>query len=156
MSITVNALVTGLIIFKLFNVYREVKSTSDDHTLGATGGSRIRTVIFMLIKSGMMLFSIQLALFVVTIALTNITDKVFDIIVAIYQMLNGIMPTIMVVRVSMGSSFHDKQSMIQSTSTAGSLRLAANNPNPIPEMGGVDIVNRDNDGLSDEIQMVDR
>jgi hypothetical protein len=66
------------------------------------------------------------------------------------------MPTIMVVRVSMGSSFHDKQSMIQSTSTAGSLRLAANNPNPIPEMGGVDIVNRDNDGLSDEIQMVDR
>jgi NADH:ubiquinone oxidoreductase subunit K len=90
MSITVNALVTGLIIFKLFNVYREVKSTSNDHTLGATGGSRIRTVIFMLIKSGMMLFSIQLALFVVTIALTDITDKVFDIIVAIYQMLNVI------------------------------------------------------------------
>ncbi|KAF8804281.1 hypothetical protein BYT27DRAFT_7194554 [Phlegmacium glaucopus] len=72
-------------------------------------------------------------------------------------MLNGITPTIILVRVSMGLSFHDKESMIESS--VGSLRFADNNPNPNPEMGDVDIGNRDDDiGIrpNDDIQMVDR
>ncbi|KAF8814281.1 hypothetical protein BYT27DRAFT_7179604, partial [Phlegmacium glaucopus] len=58
MSMTVNALVTFLIVFKIFRVYREIKSTSDDQSLGATAGSKIRAVIFIIIESGMILFSI--------------------------------------------------------------------------------------------------
>ncbi|KAF8797791.1 hypothetical protein BYT27DRAFT_7343968 [Phlegmacium glaucopus] len=149
MSMTVNALVTGLIIFKIFNVYREVKSVSDDQTSGATGGSNIRSVIFVLIESGMILFSIQLARLVVIIY--NDVEA-YGIIVFIHQMLNGITPTIILVQVStgMGLSFHDKESMIEST--VG--RFVAANPNSIPETGDVGIVNRDDDvgvRLSDDI-----
>ncbi|KAF8797341.1 hypothetical protein BYT27DRAFT_7344213 [Phlegmacium glaucopus] len=156
-SMTVNALVTGLIIIKIFNVYCEVKPTSDDQTLGVTGGSKIRTVIFVLIESGMILFSIQLARLVVTIVTTDTALKAYDIIAYIHQMLNGITPTIILVRVSMGLSFHDQESMIESS--VGSLRFATNNPNPVPETGDVDFVNRDDDigiRISDDIQMVDR
>ncbi|KAF8814274.1 hypothetical protein BYT27DRAFT_7156949 [Phlegmacium glaucopus] len=159
MSMTVNALVTGLIVWKIFNVYRQVKSAeSDDQTLRVTGGSKIRTVIFVLIESGMILFSIQLARIVVTILPeTDTVNKAYGIIVYIHQMLNGITPTIILVRLSMGLSFYDKESMIESS--VGSLRFADNNPNPNPETGDVDIVDRDDDirlRISDEIQMVDR
>ncbi|KAF8801244.1 hypothetical protein BYT27DRAFT_7198605, partial [Phlegmacium glaucopus] len=47
------------------------------------------------------------------------------------------------------------ESMIEST--VGSLRFAANNPNPVPETGDVDIVNGDDDigiRLSDDIQIL--
>ncbi|KAF8811430.1 hypothetical protein BYT27DRAFT_7252797 [Phlegmacium glaucopus] len=42
-SMIVNALnlVTFLIVFKIFRVYREIGSTSEDQSLGATGGSKI-------------------------------------------------------------------------------------------------------------------
>ncbi|KAF8810622.1 hypothetical protein BYT27DRAFT_7186141 [Phlegmacium glaucopus] len=83
------------------------------------------------------------------------TNETFSII--IHQMLNGITPTIILVRLSMGLSFHNQESMIESS--VGSLRFADNNPNPNLEMGDVDIVNRDDDigiQISDDIQMVDR
>ncbi|KAF8811378.1 hypothetical protein BYT27DRAFT_7070094, partial [Phlegmacium glaucopus] len=129
-SMTVNALVTFLIVFKIFKVYHEVKSATDDKILGGTGGSKIRTVIFIVIESGMVLFSIQLARLVATIFLT--TDAGLDsfyIIISIHQMLNGITPTIILVRASMGLSFHDKESMIESS--IGSLHFATNNPDSI-------------------------
>ncbi|KAF8811291.1 hypothetical protein BYT27DRAFT_7336320 [Phlegmacium glaucopus] len=156
MSMTVHALVTGLIVWKIFKVYREVKSAeSDDQTLGV---SKIRTVIFVLIESGMMLFSIQLARLVVFILpATDTVNEAYDVIVGIHEMLNGITPTIIQVRVSMGLSFYDQESMIESS--VGSLRFADNNPNASPETGDVDIGNRDDDigiRLSDDIQMVDR
>ncbi|KAF8808231.1 hypothetical protein BYT27DRAFT_7189166 [Phlegmacium glaucopus] len=140
MSMIVNALVTGLIIFKIFNMYREVKSTSVDQTLGLTGGSKIRTVIFILIESGMVLFSFQLARLVVTVFQTmDATIKASYIMVNyIHQMLNCITPTIILVRISMELSFHDKEST-ESTSSVGSLRFAAN-PNLISETGDVGIV----------------
>ncbi|KAF8815784.1 hypothetical protein BYT27DRAFT_7333758 [Phlegmacium glaucopus] len=156
MSMTVNALVTCLIVFKIFKSYYDVKS---DQSLGATtSGSKIRTVMFILIESGVILFSIQLARLVATIfKVTDAGYKAFYIIVPIHQMLNGITPTIILVRVSMGLSFHDKESLIEST--IGSLRFAANNPNSISETETEDvgIVNRDHDigvGQSDDIEMV--
>ncbi|KAF8803982.1 hypothetical protein BYT27DRAFT_7259438 [Phlegmacium glaucopus] len=153
MSITVNALVTGLIIFKIFIVYREIKSisASDDQTLGVTVGSKTRTVILILFESGMVLFSIQLARILSTVLPTEASTKAYQIIVGIHQMLNGITPTIILVRTSMGLSFYEREPMIEST--VGTLRFAASNPNSVPEMGDVDIVNRDDERLSDDIQM---
>ncbi|KAF8815470.1 hypothetical protein BYT27DRAFT_7333903 [Phlegmacium glaucopus] len=159
-SMTVNALVTFLIVLKIFRVYREIKSTSDDQSLGATAGSKIRAVIFIIIESGMILFSIQLARVLGTIFIVTDTGiRILQIIIFIHQMLNGITPTIILVRVSMGLSFHDKESMKEST--IESLRFAANNPNSISETEDHDagIVNEDdNIGVrqGDDIEMVDR
>ncbi|KAF8815285.1 hypothetical protein BYT27DRAFT_7080354 [Phlegmacium glaucopus] len=165
MSMAVNALVTCLIVFKIFKVYQEVKSASDDQGLGTTGGSKIRTVMFIVIESGMVLFSIQLVRVVATILLTTETgENAFTMTIPIHQMLNvittsvtGITPTIILVRVSMGLSFHDQESMIESA--IGSLHFVANNPNSISEteMEDVGIVNREDDiGVrqSDDIEMV--
>ena len=55
LSMTVNALVTGLIVFRIFKVFQEVKTgTADDQILGVTGGTKLRRVI--LIEPGMALF----------------------------------------------------------------------------------------------------
>jgi hypothetical protein len=63
-SMTVNALVTGLIVFRIFKVFREVKDV--------TGGRKIRSIIFIIIESGMALFAIQLGR--VVIAATGTGD----------------------------------------------------------------------------------
>ena len=100
LSMTVNALVTGLIVFRILKVFREVKTaTADDQNLGVTGGSTLRRVIFILIESGMALFSIQLARLVVTIVLTVTPDPVYalaayELIFAIHQMLNVIIRSV--------------------------------------------------------------
>ena len=90
---TVNALVTGLIVFRIFKVLQEVKtSTADDQILGVTGGSRLRRVIFIIIESGMALFSIQLArLLVSIIGNTDAAYDAFYLIASIHEMLNVIM-----------------------------------------------------------------
>jgi len=160
LSITVNALVTGLIVFRIFKVFKEVKtSTLDDQILGVTGGS-LQRVIFILIESGMALFSIQLARLVVGIVTTDAALDTFYLIVGIHEMINGITPTIILVRVSMGLSFHDESSMVKATSSIGSLRFAPEDPNPVPENGIVDERRHDDIEiqLSDDsdIQMVDR
>jgi hypothetical protein len=58
----VNTLVTGLIVFKILKVFLEVKAatTSVEQTLGTTGGTKLRNVIFIIIESGMALLAIQL------------------------------------------------------------------------------------------------
>jgi len=122
-------------------------------------GGKIRTVIFVLIESGMVLFSIQLARLVATSVQTIDTAIPLTLIIPIHQMLNGITPTIILVRVSMGLSFHDKESMMESA--IGSLHFVANNnPKSIPETGDDVGIVRDNDTggvrLSDDIEMVDR
>ena len=51
LSMTVNALVTGLIVFRILQVFQEVKTgIADERTLGVTGGSTLRHVIFMKIQ----------------------------------------------------------------------------------------------------------
>ena len=44
-------------------------------------------------------------------------------------------PTMILVRVSLGLSFHDKESFVEGV---GSLQLALDDPNPIPEAGSID------------------
>ena len=58
-SMTVNALVTGLIVFRLSKVFLEVRAASNERILGATSGDTLRAIIFILIESGLALFSIQ-------------------------------------------------------------------------------------------------
>ena len=66
LSMIVNGLVMGLIVLKIFRVLREVKAASDNGMLGASGRSKLRPILFVLIESGMMLFSIQLIRLVVS------------------------------------------------------------------------------------------
>jgi hypothetical protein len=64
----VNALMTGLIVFKIL-MSLEFKPTSVERTLGSlssTGDSKIRRIIFIIIESGMALFAIQLVRVVFT------------------------------------------------------------------------------------------
>ena len=89
---TVNALVTGLIVFKIFKAFQEVKTrTADDQMLGVTGGSTLRRVISIIIESGMALFSIQLARLVVTNRTTDTSTDAYSLIAPIHEMLNVIM-----------------------------------------------------------------
>ena len=102
LSMTVNALVTGLIVFRILKVFQGVKAgTADDQILGVTGGSALQRVIFILIESGMALFSIQLARLVVTIVTLLTTDAAYYavdaayyLIAAIHGMLNVIMGSV--------------------------------------------------------------
>ena len=71
-SMVVNALVTGLIAFKILKVFLEVKPTSVEQTLGSlnsTGGPKLQRIIFIIIESGMALFAIQLVHVVIVILL---------------------------------------------------------------------------------------
>ena len=102
-SMTVNALVTGLIVFKIFKVFREVKSitTLEDISLGITHGNKLRSVIFIIIESGMALFAIQVARVVITITsftglVTDAAYYAFEFIVVIHQMVNVIISSIVV------------------------------------------------------------
>ena len=137
----VNALVTGLIIFKILGVFLEVKAnmTSVERTLGSTGGTKLRHVIFVIIESGMALFVVQLILLVFYVLPMEWTLEGDDYVVPIHQMINviirsvhfyvfcftdniyqGIAPTIILVRVSMRLSFDDPESFKEA---AGSLRF---------------------------------
>ena len=89
-SMIVNALVTGLIVFKIFKAFQRVKSvtTSEEISLGITGRTKLRSVIFIIIESGMVLFAIQLARVVVTIVETVAANYAFDFIVLIHGMVN--------------------------------------------------------------------
>jgi hypothetical protein len=139
---TVNTLVTGLIVFKISKVFRgaKVRQFSGDTTsLGTTGGTRLRSIIFIVIESGAALFCIQLVRITVSILMTDVGVEVFDLVVGIHQMLNviintaiyffsfffflnkiwiwqGLTPTIILVRVSMGLSFYDEKTMAEATS----------------------------------------
>ena len=91
LSMTVNALVTGLIVFRIFKVFQEVKTTTaDDQNLGVTSGSTLQHVIFIIIESGMALFSVQLARLVAVIVTTDAAYDAYYLITGIHEMLNVI------------------------------------------------------------------
>jgi hypothetical protein len=93
MSMTVNALVMCLIVFRIFKVFQEIKvtTTSDERSLGVIGGTKLWSIMFVIIESGMALFSIQLARVVVSTSLGTTSDfDAFSLIVGIHEMLNVI------------------------------------------------------------------
>ena len=93
-SMTVNALVTGLIVFRIYKVFHQVKSvtTSDETSLGITGGRKLRSIIFIIIESGIALFSIQLIRLVLALPELSTTAEIdtYEFIVGIHEMLNVI------------------------------------------------------------------
>ena len=91
LSMTVNVLVTGLIVFRVLKVFQEVKTTADDQILGVTGGSTLQRVIFIIIESGMALFSVQLTRLVVAIVTTNAANDAYALISGIHVIFNVIM-----------------------------------------------------------------
>ena len=67
-SLTVNAVVTGLIVLRILKVYWEVRSTYKGQALRAGGAeAKIRSIIFIMIESGMAMFAIQLIRVVLTV-----------------------------------------------------------------------------------------
>jgi hypothetical protein len=96
-SMIVNALVTGLIVFRIFRVFRhfrEVKSvnTSGETSLCITGGRKLRSIIFIIIESGMALFAIQFIRLVLAFRSLSTTaeNDTYQLIVGTYEMLNVI------------------------------------------------------------------
>ena len=95
-SMVVNALVTGLIAFKILKVFLEVKPTSAEQTFGSlnsTRGPKLRRIIFIIIESGMALFAIQLVrvlLEFLPLEQEPFFQAAYDIVAFINQMLNVI------------------------------------------------------------------
>ena len=89
-SMAVNALVTGLIVFKILKVFLEVSPILAELTLDSTGGSKLRHIIFVIIESGMMLFAIQVIRLEFWILPMEWTIAAGDYIDVIQQMLDVI------------------------------------------------------------------
>jgi hypothetical protein len=86
-SMAVNALMTGLIVFKILKVFLEFKPTSVERTLGSsTGGSKLQHILFIVIESGMALFAIQL----VRVVLSCLDLESVFTVIGIHEMLNVI------------------------------------------------------------------
>ena len=67
-SLAVNAVVMCSIVLWIVKVYWKVWHTSEDQDLGIGGGnSRLQSIVFIIIESGMAMFSIQLVRFVLYI-----------------------------------------------------------------------------------------
>ena len=101
LSMAVNTLVTGLIVFKILKVFLEVKATmtSVERSLGSTGGTKLRHAIFIIIESGMALFAIQLF----RVAFSVVDDQsepsynsqnTLFLVIGIHQMLNVIIRSV--------------------------------------------------------------
>ena len=100
LSLAVNTLVTGLIVFKILKVFLEIKalttsSTSVERTLGVSstgvGGAKYRHIIFVIIESGMALFAVQLfrVLFYYYLPMQS-PPNLINILIVINQMFNVI------------------------------------------------------------------
>ena len=99
-SMVVNALVTGLIVFKILKVFLEIKPTSVERALGSlnsTGGPKLQHIIFIIIESGMALFAVQLVRVVLSILNELQAEQTplglaiaLDVVISIHQTLNVI------------------------------------------------------------------
>jgi len=99
-SMAVNALVTSLIVFKILKLYFEVRATSVEPTLSSADVAKLRYIIFAIIESGMALFAIQLVRVVLVNLPVQSAPYFVDLVLGTHEMINGIAPTIIFVRVS--------------------------------------------------------
>ena len=90
---TVHALATCLIVFRILKVFLQVKPTSVERTLGSTEGTTLRHVIFVIIESGVVLFAIQLVR-VELGDLPAVPDGYLAYIVVINEMFNVIIRSV--------------------------------------------------------------
>ena len=60
-SLTVNAVVTSLIVLKILKAYRDVTPASEDRIFSVGGaGAKLRSIMFIIIESGVIMFIIQI------------------------------------------------------------------------------------------------
>ena len=90
----VNALMTAMIVFRILKA-TGLKPTSVELTLGSTEGNKFRHIMFIIIESGMALFTIQLVRFVLAFISVPAEQGPFllvaaDFVIVINQMLNVI------------------------------------------------------------------
>ena len=88
LSLTLNAAVTGIIMFRILKVYRQVRSSScSDQTLSSgVHNPALRSIIFAIIESGMVLFAVQL----IRIVLYLLQLDAYEIMVGTNEMFNVI------------------------------------------------------------------
>ena len=98
-TMIVNALGTGLIVLRIVKVFRKVKenTTAAEKSVGVTRGSIYRSIIFVIVESGMTLFAIQLARLVLVILPSNGNIiSAYNLVVSIQEMLNVIVSSVIV------------------------------------------------------------
>ena len=93
-SMVVNALMTGMIVFRILKA-TGVKPTSVERTLGSTEGNKFQHLMFIIIESGMALFAIQLVrlvLFFISVPVEQLPllEVGGDFVIVINQLLNVI------------------------------------------------------------------
>ena len=106
-TMVVNTLVTGLIVFRIFKVYLEVKRLRSEATsferrvssLSSTGGAKFQHIMFVIIESGMALLAIQLVRVVLQclqLALPTSTSIMITLnsVISIHEMLNVIIKSV--------------------------------------------------------------
>ena len=92
-SLVVNAVVTGLIVFKILKVYRGVRPTIiENQTFGIArdAGAKLRSIMFIIIESGMAMFTIQL----IRVVLFNLQIDAMYLTIGINQQLNVIIRSV--------------------------------------------------------------
>ena len=100
-SMAVNALMTGLIVFKILKVFLEFRPTSVERnlsSLSSTDGTKLQHVIIIIIESGMALFVIQLVRVVLS-GLAEQTDAIrvatgMEFVIGIHEMFNVIIRSV--------------------------------------------------------------
>ena len=93
-SMAVNALMTGMIVFRILKVTGAMPSASFEQNLGSTRGNKFRHIIFIIIESGMALLAIQVVRFVLGFIPVTASQWILitanDFVIAINQVLNVI------------------------------------------------------------------
>jgi len=153
-SLTVNAVITGLIVFRILKVCGDPVSFGD-RTSGAGGAEvKLRSIILIIIESGMAMFIVQ----IIRVVFTILNMDAAFLVIGIHEMFNGLTPTITLLRLSAGLSCHNEKSMVE---TAASWKFAPHNQNPISETEGIENMGQGRVGpigfqQGDDIQIIDR
>lgn len=87
MSLTVNAVVSGLILFRIVKVYWEVEPVLYEKLFYATGGSKFRSIAIAIIESAMALFAFQMVLVVCSCVGSEPSFEVGNLTIGTHQML---------------------------------------------------------------------
>ena len=93
-SITLNAVMTSLIVFKILKVFRQVKPASNDQISGVTGGGKLWRILFIIIESGIVLFVTQVFRIVVTVVKTDAANNFYSIAIAMHDACNVIIRSV--------------------------------------------------------------
>ena len=87
MSLTVNAVVSGLILLRIVKVYWEVEPILYENFFYATSESKFRSIAAAIIESAMALFALQVILVVCSSVKTGPANEVGNLTIGTHQML---------------------------------------------------------------------